>query len=63
MMFHAKCAAITVLVNIMVYLHATDVLAFLNVQYADHETMCAKLKRKANALLTKHIAINVVRVA
>lgn len=58
MMFLAKYAVIIVRVNIMVYLHVTDVLAFSNVQSADHGIMCAKQKRKAIALSIKRIEIS-----
>lgn len=62
MMCHAKCAAITVRVNIMGYLRVTDVLVSLNVQYAVHGIMYAKQKQRANVLSTKRIEINAERV-
>lgn len=62
MMFHAKCAVIIVLENIMASLHVMDALVSLNVLYEDPEIMCAKQKPKEIALLIKPIEINAEHV-
>lgn len=60
-MCRAKCAVITVRVNIMEYLRVTDVLAFSSVRYVDPEITYAKRKPKDNVWWIKRIGISVER--